>query len=207
MAIKATNVKTTRDLIPEGAYPARIFQIIHIGTVEGYQGKMQNKARITFELPTETKVFDLAKGEQPQAIAQEFTLSFNEKATLRSVINACDPKAIKTDDDGFVEFDIESLLGKACLITIKHMPKKDGTGNYAVISNYTVLPKGIECPPSVNEHKVLNYTAFDSEFFKILPKFLQEKIASSLEFKSMMGATDLVDQVLNGDIDPDDIPF
>ena len=194
MAIQATNKIVARELIPEGAYSARIYQIIHIGTVAGFQGKLQNKARITFELPTETKVFDQAKGEQPQVLSQEFTLSFHEKATLRKVIDACDPKSIKVDDDGFVdEYDIENLLGKVCLVTVKHDKKKDGSGDYQYIDNYTVLPKGMSCPEAVNPPKVLNYTNFDRDFFMTLPDFIKDKITSSHEYKSLFDKQEDID--------------
>src|ERR1035437_6665845 len=119
MSIKAK--KSGADFVPmeEGAYPARIYQILHIGTVAGFQGTMQNKVRIVFEFPTEMKVFDQAKGEQPQSLSQDYTLSFHEKATLTKVIKACDPKALKVGEDGFMEeYEVENLLGKSCLVTV-----------------------------------------------------------------------------------------
>src|SRR5690348_118248 len=143
--IPAKNEKKEFEMIPEGAYPARIYQIVHVGTIAGYNGLLQNKVRLTFELPTELKVFDEKKGEQPCVISKEYTLSFNEKANLRKVIDACDPKALKADDNGLIDlYDVENLLGKSCLITVSHVSKKDGTGEYQDVSNVTKLPKGME---------------------------------------------------------------
>lgn len=193
MAINATK-KQTSEPIAEGAYPARIYQIIHIGTVAGFQGQMQNKARITFEFPTELKVFDKDKGELPMVLSQDYTLSFSEKANLKKVIDACDPKGLKPDDEGFVEnYDIEKLLGKACLVTIKHKAGKEGAV-YANIDSVTVLPKGMECPPQVNKSRSLSYDNFDVNFFQTLPEFVREKIKSSVEYQDMV-------------TDPNDPPF
>lgn len=171
--------------IAEGAYPARIYQIIHIGTIPGYQGVMQNKVNITFEFPTELKIFKEDKGEQPQVLSQDYTLSFHEKATLTKVINACDPKALKIGDDGLIEeYDTEKLIGKSCLVTVVHKLGKDGKV-YANIGNCTVMPKGMVCPDAINETKILNYDDFNKELFESFPKFIQDKIKSSSEYQAM----------------------
>ncbi len=171
--------------IAEGAYPARIYQMIHIGTIAGFQGAMQNKVRITFEFPTELKVFKEENGEQPQVLSQDYTLSFHEKATLTKVINACDPKALKVGEDGLIdEYDVENLLGKSCLVTVVHKVGKEGKV-FANVGNCTVMPKGMTCPEAINEPKVLNYDNFDEEIFASLPQFIQDKIKSSSEYNTM----------------------
>lgn len=196
MPIIATNKKGEGfDPIEAGSYPARIYQMIQIGTVAGYQGALQNKVRIGFELPTEMMVFDPAKGEQPRVISQDYTLSFHEKAKLRKVIEAADPEALKVDEDGFQEeFDVETLIGKPVLITIAHKPKKEGKGSYAFIDNCTRLPKGMTCPPAINPVQVLSFDKWDEELFKKLPEFIKENIKSSHEYKEMMGlSTEQID--------------
>jgi len=187
--IKATN-KGGQEIEPiaEGSYPARVYQMIELGTIPAFQGQLQTKVRIGFELPTEMFVFDEKKGEQPRVISQDYTLSFNEKAKLRKVIMACDPEALKTDDDGFMEeFDVEKLIGKECLITIAQKPKQDKSGNYAFIDNCTRIPKGMTCPPAINPVHILSYDKWDEEAFQKLPAFLREKIESSKEYQSLKG--------------------
>ncbi len=190
--IKATNKKGDGvEAIEAGSYPARVYQVLHIGTVSGYLGALQNKVRIGFELPTEMVVFDKEKGEQPRAISQDYTLSFSEKANLRKVISACDPKALEVGDDGLIEeFDVETLIGKDLLLTINQKPKKDGAGNYAFIENCTRLPKGMTCAPAINAPQVLSYDTWNEETFNKLPDFLKEKIVTSLEYKEMKGIVD-----------------
>ena len=169
-----------------GSYPARIYQMIHLGTIAGFQGQLQNKVRIGFEMPTEMKVFDEKKGEQPRVISQDYTLSFNEKANLRKVIEACDPDALKLDKDGFLEeFDVEKLIGKDCLITVAQKESKEGR-IFAFIDSVTRLPKGMSCPKAINPIQVLDYDEWDQELFDKLPDFLKDKIRTSVEYERML---------------------
>lgn len=204
MAIIATNKKSESvEAIEAGSYAARIYQMIHIGTIVGFQGALQNKIRIGFELPTELHVFDKEKGEQPRVISQDFTLSFNEKSTLRKVITACDPKALELDKDGLMDvFDVESLIGKDLLVTIVHKPRKDGQGIFACLENYSPLPKGMVCPPAINEVQILSYDNWDEALYNKLPDFLKEKIASSDEYNAMKN-----DKVTINPEDLDAVPF
>lgn len=191
MAILATNKKAEFDLIDTGSYVARVWQMIQIGNIAGFEGAIQNKVRIGFELPTELKVFKEEKGEQPRVISQEYTLSFHEKSKLRKVIEACDPNALKVGEDGFLEeFDIEQLIGKECLITIAHKPKKDGSGIYAYVDGATRLPKGMKCPEAINPPVVLSYDKWDEAVFLKQPDFIREKIMSSQEYQRMINGED-----------------
>src|SRR3990167_1368282 len=186
MTIMARNKKVEFEILEEGSYPARIYQMIHIGTIAGFQGQLQDKVRIGFELPTELKVFTEEKGEQPRVISQEYTLSFHEKAKLRKLIDACDPKAMKITDEGFLEeYDIENLIGKECLLTVKHKNSKEGN-TYSLIDGTTMLPKGMSCPPAFNEPIILSYDNWNQEIFDKLPDFLKDKIKSSQEYDEIM---------------------
>lgn len=201
MPITATK-QSQFEQIPEGAYPARIYRILHIGTIpnEAFGGK-NNKAYISFEFPTELREFDKAKGEQPMVLSQEYTLSFGDKSNLKKVIDACDPKALKIGTDGVVEeYDIESLLGKCCLVTVTH--KTTAKGTYANIGACTVLPKGMDCPSQMNPSTLLNYDSFNEALFNSLPEFIKKKIESSDEYKMMKGEVPSID-----DLDIDAIPF
>lgn len=212
MAIIATKSGTKSDPLEEGAYPARIYQIIHIGTVPGFQGQLQNKVRITFEFPTELKVFKEENGEQPCVLSKEYTLSTHEKSGLRKLIVACDPKALKVTDDGFVEdYDIEKLLGKSCLVSVIHKTGKDGAV-YANIDVETVLPKGMVCPPQVNESVSISYDNFSEESFAKLPSFIQDKMKTSFEYKKLKEEPNEVpfpdtENYQEESINLDDIPF
>ena len=190
MAIIATNKKIEVEIVEAGSYPSRIYQMIQIGNVAGFQGQIQNKVRIGFELPTELKVFKEENGEQPRVISQEYTLSFHEKSKLRKVIEACEPNALKIGEDGFLEeFDIEALIGKECLITIAHKASKEGN-QFAYIDNVTRLPKGMICPKAINAPIILSYDNWNQEIFDKQPDFIKEEIKSSQEYQRMINGED-----------------
>lgn len=208
--INATSKASKSDPIPAGTYGARIYQIIHVGTITTTTGKYPgtaNKAIITYELPTELKVFDEKKGEQPRVISQEYTLSFAEKASLRKVINACIPDAFKVDEEGFCDvFDIETLIGKTCLINvINSEPNKEGT-IYAKVETTTPLPKGMTVQPAINTQVIVNYEEkWNQDVFDKLPDFIKDKMKCSVEYRNMLNPVDLNESI--NDIVPSTKPF
>lgn len=187
--IKAKKTEYTAELIPEGSYQAIIYSILEMGTQVNpmYQTESQ-KIRVTYELPTELKVFKEENGEQPLVISQEYTLSISEKANLRKVIEACDKTAFKpNEEDGLVsdEYDVNKLIGKNCLITIKHKVKSKGDGSYQIVENVTMLPKGMLPKNQINETKVLEFDNWNEELFQSLPQFLKDKIMGSPEYATL----------------------
>jgi hypothetical protein len=187
MAIIATNSGsgTNFEPIPAGSYAARCYSMIHIGTNEETilgTVKRLNKVRITWELPTETKVFKEKNGEQPYVLSKEFTLSMHEKANLRKFLQSWRGKTFTEKEAE--SFDISVLLGKPCLISVNHKQAKNGN-TYAEIAGVNLLPKGMECPPQINESQELTYSNFNQSLFDSLPDFLKDKITTSDEYKLM----------------------
>lgn len=217
MAIIAkNNGGTQRELIPAGNYIARCYQQIHIGTVDETimgETKHLNKIRIGWELPSELRVFKEEKGEQPVVISKEFTLSMNEKASLRIALKSWRGKDF-TDEEA-AAFDTTKLLGVPCMLNIIHKPsKKDASKVYEEIAGITPIPKGMTCPPQVNPTVELNYDNFDEELFNSLPDFIKDKMKSSDEYKAMKNPehytfvdNDGKELVTTEDDDSSDLPF
>lgn len=185
MAIIATsNGNTNFEPIATGNYPARCYSMIHIGTIDevilGTQ-KTLNKVRITWELPTELKVFKEENGEQPHVISKEFTLSMHEKATLRNFLKNWRGKDF-TEDEAKA-FDIEKLIGAPCMLNITHKKSKDGTKTYAEIGSISTMPKGFPCPEQITPSFVWTYEDFNSDKFNALPDYLKAKMVNSVEYK------------------------
>lgn len=185
MAIIATNTGgTSYEPIQSGIYDARCYSMIHLGTIEenilGTVKKL-NKVRITWELPTELKVFKEENGEQPQVISKEFTLSLHEKATLRNFLKNWRGKDF-TDEEAKA-FDIEKLVGAPCMINITHKKSKDGTKTYAEIGNISPMKKNAICPEQINQSFVWTYENFDIQKFNSLPDYLRNKMVNSDEYK------------------------
>ena len=209
MAINATNSGTQRQLIESGNYVARCYQMIHIGTVSEVilgQQKIINKVRIGWELPTELKVFKEENGEQPCVISKEFTLSMNEKATLRKTLASWRGKDFSEDEAKC--FDVTKLLGKPCMLNIIQKPSKDGTKLYNEIAGVTPLPKGFECPAQINDSILWDYDTANMNVFEKLPDFLKDKIKESLEWQSLQqpNATH-IDSPSSLSEPVDDLPF
>lgn len=193
--------------VPAGNYVARCYSMVHIGTVpEEFQGekKMMNKVRLTFELPTELKVFKEENGEQPYVLSKEFTLSMHEKATLRKWLESWRGKGF-TEEEAKA-FDITVLVGKSCMLNIIHKKKKDGETR-ADIATVSAMPKGMTCPDQINPTVVFSVNEFDPDLFAKFPEFLQTKIKSSLEYKQMEHPNAVETPPASNQEPSDDLPF
>jgi len=210
MAIIATsNGSTSFEPIATGNYPARCYSMVHLGTIEenilGTLKKL-NKVRITWELPTELKVFKEEKGEQPQVISKEFTLSLHEKSTLRGFLKNWRGKDF-TDEEA-KSFDIEKLVGAPCMLNITHKSKKDGSGVYAEIGSVSTMPKGFVCPEQINPNFIFTYENFDEDKFNNLPEFMRNKMINSEEYKlSTTGGQEVESPSKEEELNYDDLPF
>jgi len=197
MAINATNKGTKRELIPSGNYVARCYSMIEIGTVkESFQGeeKTLHKVRIGWELPTELKVFKEENGEQPYVISKEYTLSMNEKASLRKMLASWRGKDFTESEAK--SFDITKLIGVACMLNIIEKPgTKDPSSVYNEIASVSPMIKGMQCPQQVNPTFELSYDKFDFDMFESLPDFIKDKMKTSEEFRKVQqpSATHLVE--------------
>lgn len=215
MGITATNQTQERELTPAGNHVARCYSMIHIGTVEEeYMGdvKMMNKARITWELPTELRVFKEENGEQPMVISKEYTLSLGDKANLRKDLDSWRGKAL-TDEEAS-KFDITRLIGVPCMLNVIHKASKMGK-MYATISAISPMPKGLSCPKQINETFIFDYEEnYSDEKIAAFPDFIKDKIKSSVEYRKRNGTfIDLpetehaMDHTPEDNTDDDQLPF
>jgi hypothetical protein len=200
-------------VLPPGNYVARCVSFIDLLTQSmEWQGeeKSMRKVRLTFETPTELVVFNEDKGEQPYLVSKEFTLSFHEKATLRKMLEGL----IKDFDPN--KFDPEKdLIGKACMVNITNEMATSGR-LFAKIMAITPLPRGMECPEQVTQSTYFftGYSGMNADFdravFETLPKFIQEKIALSPEYKELFGdnlTPEQKEQKAGKKKDASDLPF
>jgi hypothetical protein len=154
----------------------------------------QDKVRISFELPTETAVFNEEKGPQPRVVSAQYTLSFNEKASLRKVSNACELETKKDPETGWDYIDVEDLAGKPCLVTVGVKEREGRKFNY--VENIAKLVKGMEVAPQINPTMIFDVGKFDKKVFDTLPEFIQNKVKESTEYKMMQkDSTDIVDEI------------
>jgi hypothetical protein len=201
------------DPVPAGNHVARLYDIIHIGTIPTeWKGetKMVDKIRLTFELCNETKEFKEGEGEKPFSISREFTYSFGAKGNLRPFIDGM--TGTKMLDDEWP--DLEALLGEACLLNVVHTEKEGNT--YANIQGASPLPKGMNAPGLFNVPRLIDINSTPWSVIDALPEFIMKKMYSSEEFENRKRADEMLagvkvkdyrPNVAGGADDGDDINF
>lgn len=173
--------------VEPGTYVARCYSMIEIGTIEtefNGEKKKVHQVNITWELPTETAIFREENGPEPFVVSKTYTLSMHEKSKLRKDLESWRGRGYTEAETK--RFDITKLLGQPCLLSIIHEPSKtEPKKNYARIASISPLMKGMECPPQVNQTRLLSFEDWNENLFLVLPEWLQEKIKSSEEYKAM----------------------
>lgn len=211
-----------KELVPQGNHVARLYEIMYLGTLttpflnDDGTPKEQYKVRLTFELPNEKRMFG-AEGEEkelPMVISKECTFSLykgTQTAVLRTIAHALIGTTLK-DEEAEV-FDIDDLLGRACMLEVAHETHKESGQTYAKAVGFGSLPKGVEAPAQVNESKTLSVQEMTKEDIDALPDFLAKKMQSSKEYNLRFTARS--ENVTNSsvpdypteEINPEDIPF
>jgi hypothetical protein len=162
---------------PSGSHAAVVTMVVYLGLQPGSQmyPSPRPKVYIRFEVPAERAVDDEGKDLGPAIVGEFYTASMNEKAKLREHLEGW---AGKTMTDAQAEqYDVASILGKACMISVKHTEKEGKT--YANIASISALPKGMPKPEP--EGKLILWDDEHPQAWDDLPEFLQTKINARLD--------------------------
>jgi len=194
--------KKPKELIPAKNHMAYCYAVIDSGTQEQrpYLGTPKPPApeiMLSFEFPKELRVFTEEKGEQPMVKSVTYRNFWTDKASLYKLIKGW----IGAADD----FDFEMIVGKPCQVTISHDVSESNSKTYDNLGNVTapieemlpVWPKMISTPVLFS----IEEDGFDSQKFKDLPKWVQEKLQKSEEYAAFVA------QGGGSVIDEEDIPF
>lgn len=179
------------ELCPPGNHVARCYSVVDLGYQDTeWQGvhKSVRKVRISWELPNE-----LMDDGRPFSVSANYTLSLGEKANLRRDLQSWRGRAFTEEE--LRGFDIESVAGVPAMVNVVHNTGRDGR-TYANVGSISPLPKGLECPPAVNDVLVFSTDDFNPEEWDSLPEWLQNKI----------NLPDKEERVVH-EIPDDDIPF
>jgi hypothetical protein len=171
--------------VPEGSYAAVCYRIIDLGTQQtNFSGQTATKRQVmlVFEVFCEERRTD----GRPHTISKTYTWSMSEKATLRQELEAWRGRKFTNDDFGRHGFSLETLLGKACLISVMHVEKNGET--YSNISSITCLPKSMTVGGPENETLFvwLEKDEYDTVAFEKLSDKLKEKIRRSPEYQAVI---------------------
>lgn len=174
------------EICPEGTHIARLFKIIYIGTVETeYEGKKSwtPMVKLQWELPNEPKKWTDKDGVEQDgvfSISKELTFSMGKKANLRKLVEGMMGKSL-SDDEAY-EFDLDTVLGHACILNIVHKKTKDGQNTFAQINSATPLMKGMVAPEGINQTKIIDVATSPEEDINFLYEKLRDKMKSSKEW-------------------------
>lgn len=162
--------------VPEGPHPAVCDMFVDLGLQEGsakFGGKIQHKVYFRWQIPSLRLSYekDGQTFEGPMTIGAKYTLSLHEKAALRKLLQSWRGKAF--DAAELKKFDVTTVLGKPCLLSVSHAPK-DGGGVYANIDSVMRLPAGMPTPEL--EGETLIYDADNMGSFEKLRPWLQELV-------------------------------
>jgi len=188
IAKQSSNSTSDFKLPPAGSFLAKLYRIIDIGTqTTEWMGKkkMQRKIITMFELHGEDndgQPLQTAEGK-PLIVSKRYTLSLDEKATLRKDLEAWRGKAFTQEElDGF---NLEVLLGKCCMVNVTHSTY-DGK-EYANIANISQVPAALKKlgePVGVNEVMIFTLDPFDQDKFNKLSEGMQGVIKKSAEYRN-----------------------
>lgn len=191
-----------KELVPAATHIARVISIIYMGTVTDIYPdgttKTGPKVNITWEIPNELRTFKEGEEKKPMVISREFGFSLYTTSALRPIVQGIIGTSL-TDEEA-KGFDVDNIMGMACLINVIHKKKKDGT-NRADVASVSPMMKGLECPPQVNPNKIISYDKWNQEAFDALPKWIREKMEKTPEYRKLKGLSE------EAVIDPESVPF
>ena len=182
---EGTKVKKDFGRVEDGAYPARIVQIIDFGlqyetdwktqeikTYDDGNPMIKHKVWINFEFPEETIEID---GEvKPRWYGKEYTVSAHEKSALHALLKAVDGKGVATSNGR----NVKGLLGLPAMVTIG----STSTGK-AKVSAVSGVPKGLQVGSLANPEGFFDMDSEDVDAFEALPNWMKERIKSGIGFE------------------------
>lgn len=188
MALNARKVKNNSGpkapAIDEGAYPARLVQVIDLGLQkQEYAGEVKtpkNDVWTTYELVDEFMPDEDGNPDEdkPRWLSERFAMNNLDSDLAKSTKRyyALDPNE---EEDG----DWTKLIGRPVLVTVTRKKREDGDRNY-IGGTAAARPKdAAKMAELVNEPKVFSMDNPDVEVFNSLPDFLKEIIKEGLEFE------------------------
>lgn len=196
------------DPVPEGPHPAICDMFVDLGlqeTTGQYGGKVQHKIYLRWQIPGLRLSYekDGVAIEGPMTIGAKYTLSLHEKAALRKILKSWRGRDFTPEE--LKKFDVTTILGVPCLVSVSHSPKADG-GVYANVDTVMKVPQGMPVPPM--EGEAILYDADNLGSFEKLRPWLQDIIKGQKELEPTAGGW--VGQAPAGsfaDALDDDIPF
>ena len=176
-----------KEIPPAGTYPGRLIWIVDMGTHEtAYNGEKKNRreVRLTWEL-TE---LPMSNPEKFFVVGKKYNATLY-KSNLLATIESMTGQPLSFDASGV--FDMKSLLGMPCMITVVH--KVDDGTTYANVGSVGPIPtlKGKKIDVDAAHNHLISFGLdpedWDQDTFDMLPEWMQKIIQTSPEYKAIKG--------------------
>jgi hypothetical protein len=202
--------------VAPGMHLARCYRVIDLGTQKTeWQGQIKHlpKVMIQFEVHSEDDAGNplvTAKGE-PMSISKNFTVSLQEKATLRKDLVSWRGREFTPEEaDGF---HLKNILGAWAMLSVAKSVGNNGK-DYTNIMSINPVPPAIKkagMPESHNKAMYFEIENPDMDMFETFSDNLRVKIESSPEWQARQGKQPIKAQTASKDSGFDDmdsdIPF
>lgn len=188
--------------IPPGSHIAVCDIVADVGLQETFFGT-KRQVYLRFEVSEERWSYekDGRQMEGPGVIGNFYTASMSKKANLRKVLEGWRGKAFTEQEAE--KFDIASVLGKPCMVTVQESTS-DGT-TYSNIVAVGPVPKGIALPKA--ELPLLLYHEGEKGAYPKLPEWIRKKIDQAVPESDAEEPSVDYRQNDNAEITDSDIPF
>lgn len=184
---------------PEGVSTAVLVGVTELGMQPGWKdGPEKPSVYLTYELPDQQR-----NDGVPVLVGKQMTISFHEKANLAKHVAALHGSPPTPDEQR--DFQVQSLLGKACSLIIQHGTSARGN-RFAKIQS--VAPYAGDAPEPVTPLAYYNFDAPDPAVLSGLPPWVQGLVEQGKPWDTVAcekPATDFVSP--KRDAFDDDVPF
>ena len=202
-----TDTQKDFKIAPAGNHLARLYSIIDIGhqeTVWKGETKIMHKVVFTWELHGEDNDGNPLTTDdgKPLIVSKRYTVSLGDQSTLRKDLESWSGK--KMTDEDRKGFDLKTLLGKFCMLSIVH----SDDGKYANVGSINSVPTAIRnaIPEGINQPISFWLNDYTKEQYDALPKYYREKITESSEWRGSKAKEETSIEEKMSALD-DDIPF
>lgn len=121
---------------PAGVHQAVCVDVIDKGLLEvTYAGKTKKQHKVSLAW----QIDEVRDDGKRHLVYKRYTLSLNEKATLRKDLESWRGRAFTREEE--IGFDVETVLGANCLINVQHNTQGDKT--YANVVAVMPLARGM----------------------------------------------------------------
>jgi hypothetical protein len=176
--------------IPEGTYPAVCYAIADCGMQRSEMyNKTSHEILFIWEIADDDLRIEVDGQMRRRAISKQYTASFADKSNMYKDLRPWIGREF-TAEESEGAFDVGSLIGKGCMLSV--VSKKGGDGKArSRVSGVAPLPKGMDPGPPENPTVVYDMDESPEEALDMLPEWARNRIAGAV--RADAGAANSVD--------------